>query len=114
MKINLKLDVSKIEKDKIKPRTYTNKEGVNVTTQDLDLELVELKEKKLIKEGDTWIMYKTHFVAHPSVKNADGTYTNGSIIGDGVVFEDRSATPQAASPTNEYPEEEINPEDIPF
>ena len=114
MKINLKLDVSKIEKDKIKPRTYTNKEGVDVTTQDLDLELVELKEKKLIKEGDTWIMYKTHFVAHPSVKNADGTYNNGSIIGDGITFEDKSSAPQATAPAPEYPEEEINPEDIPF
>lgn len=115
MKLKIKLDVSKIEKDKIVARTYTNKEGQEITSQDLELEVVELKEKKLIKEGDTWNLYKTHFVTHPSIKNDDGTYTNGTIIGDGVSFEDKGATstaPAAAMP--EYPEEEINPADIPF
>jgi len=114
-KINLTIDVTKIDKSKIKERTYMNKDGVEVTAKDLPLELVELKEKKFIKEGATWIMYKTHFISHPSVKKEDGTYENGTIIGDGISFEVKeSGIPPQAREEIPYPKDTIDSSEIPF
>jgi hypothetical protein len=86
-KIKLAIDVTKLDKTQIKERTYKNKDGQEVTAKDLNLELVALKEKKFIKQGDNWVMFKTHFIAHPSTKRDDGTYENGAIVGDGITFE---------------------------
>ena len=47
---------------------------MEVTVKDLNLEVVPLKEKKLIKQTDKGTIFKTHFVAHKSIKNDDGTY----------------------------------------
>jgi hypothetical protein len=115
-KIKLTLDVTKIEKDKILSRTYINKGGVEVTVKDLNLEVVPLKEKKFIKDTEKGTLYKTHFVAHASTKNDDGTWDNGSIIGDGITFEPKgdNVPPQAREDGIKFPDDEINPNDIPF
>lgn len=107
-KLKLQIDVTKIDKTQIKERTYINKGGVEVTVKDLNLEVIPLKERKFIKETEKGSLYKTHFVAHQSTKNDDGTYENGAIIGDGITFEPKgeSIPPQAR--------EEINPDDVPF
>jgi hypothetical protein len=96
-KINLTIDVTKINKAKIIPRTYINKGGVEVTVKDLNLEVVPLKEKKFIKETPKGNLYKTHFVAHKSIKNEDGTYENGEIIGDGISFEAKESAEEHTS-----------------
>jgi hypothetical protein len=115
-KLKLQIDVTKIEKDKIIPRTYINKGGVEVTVKDLNLEVVPLKEKKFIKDTEKGTLYKTHFVAHASTKNDDGTWNNGSIIGDGITFEPKgdNVPPQAREDGIKFPDEDINPDDIPF
>lgn len=115
-KLKLQIDVTKIDKTLIVDRKYTNKEGVEVTVKDLNLEVIPLKEKKVIKETDKGIIYKTHFVAHASTKNDDGTYNNGAIIGDGISFEfkDTQSVPPQAKEDSNYPKEDINPDDIPF
>ena len=113
MKISITLDVSKIDKTKIKERTFINKGGVEVTAKDYKLDVVPLKEKKIIKEGDNWILYKTHFVAEPQTKEERDNGQPSNIIGDGVVFEDK--IPQQAKPDEiVYPVDDIDPEDIPF
>lgn len=96
-KINLTIDVTKIDKTKIVERTYINKGGVEVTVKDLNLEVVPLKEKKLIKTSDKGAVFKTHFVAHKSFKNEDGTYENGAIIGDGISFEPTESAEENSS-----------------
>lgn len=109
-KLKLQIDVTKIDKTQIKERTYINKGGVEVTVKDLNLEVIPLKDKKVIKETDKGIMYKTHFVAHQSTKNEDGSYNNGAIIGDGITFEFKGEynVPQQAK------DDSIDPDSIPF
>lgn len=104
-KINITLDVTKIDKTQIKERTYINKGGVEVTVKDLNLEVVPLKEKKFIKDTPKGALYKTHFVAHASTKNDDGSYENGAIIGDGITFElkgDNTPSQEKESPLDDF------------
>lgn len=105
MKISLTIDVSKIDKTKIKERNFINKGGVEVTAKDYKIDVIPLKEPKVIKEGDTWRMVKTHFVAEPQTKEERDNGQPSNIIGDGIVFEDKNAVPPQAK------EEEI---DFPF
>lgn len=111
-KITIQIDVTKIDKKQIKDGKY------------LKLEIVELKEPKDVtradkslvtgtkQDGTAWKLVKTHFVSMESVKNQDGTWTNGTIIGDASKFADLDPiTPKEEIP---YPVDDINPEDIPF
>jgi hypothetical protein len=111
--------VSKINKSKITERKYTNKEGVEVVIKELSLDIVPLKQSKIIKEGDTWTMVKTHFVAEPQTKEERENGQPSVILGDGIVFkgkekEAKSFYPSAPSDDIDYPSDDINPEDIPF
>ena len=67
-KINVTINVAKISKDKIVERKYTNKEGVEVVTKDYKIDIVPTREIKVVAQGDTWIMKKTHFVAESQTK----------------------------------------------
>jgi len=102
-KISIKIDLSKIDKTKITERKYTNKEGKEVVIREYALDIVPLKEKKLIKEGDTWAMVKTHFVAEPQTKEERANGQPSVILGDGIVFEDKGT-----SAPYKVQEEEIN------
>ena len=107
-KITIQIDVTKIDKAQIKDGKY------------LKLEVVELKEPKDVtradkslvtgtkQDGTAWKLVKTHFVSMESTKNDDGTWNNGTIIGDASKFED-------VDPTETKPQEStIADEDIPF
>jgi hypothetical protein len=112
-KISIKIDISKIDKTKITERKYTNKEGVEVVIKELSLDIVPLKEKKVIKEGDTWRMVKTHFVAEPQTKEERANGQPSNILGDGIVFEDNKASAPIDYPevTNTMTDEDF---DLPF
>lgn len=109
MTINITLNVNKITKEKIQPRKYTDKDGVEHTNQELKIKLVPLKEKKFITGRDNWKMFKTHFVVEEKANKDD----KDVFLGDGFMFEkvDEVEKPQK---DDNYPEENINPEDIPF
>jgi len=81
-KINLSIDVSKIQKSRLRKNTYTNKNGEEITQTFCDIIVVPIKEKKLIKSGDNWEMYKTGFIVEKGTKDED---TN--ILGDAIEFE---------------------------
>ena len=110
-KISIKIDVAKIDKTKITERKYVNKEGKEVIIKELSLDIVPLKERKVIKEGDTWSMVKTHFVAEPQSKEERANGQPSVILGDGIVFQDKKTAPKEDI---SYPADDINPEDIPF
>ncbi len=113
-KIKITVDVTKIDKKEIKDGKY------------LTLEVVELNEAKDVtrKDGTTvsgtktdgtpWKLIKTHFVSHESTKNPDGTWANGTIIGDASKFVDVVV----AKPTSSgipYPTHNEEPDfDVPF
>jgi hypothetical protein len=117
MTINITLNVNKITKEKIQPRKYTDKDGVEHTNKELKVKLVPLKEKKFITAKDDWTMYKTHFVVEEKLNKID-EQEKDVFIGDGFTFEkETEITPSQVENKMagvEYPEEDINPEDIPF
>jgi hypothetical protein len=113
-KIKITVDVTKIEKSKIKDGKY------------LTLEVVELKEEKDVtrkdgtlvsgtkSDGTAWKLVKTHFVSHESVKNVDGTWLNGAIVGEATKFEDVVPVNMASSGIP-YPAHNDEPNfDVPF
>jgi len=105
-KLSLTIDVSKIDKTKIVDRTFKTKDGQTITSKDLKLEVVPVQEPKLIKEGDTWSMWKTHFVALEQTKEERENKVKSVILGDGIMFKKKGEQKQ------EEPEEDIS--SIPF
>lgn len=91
-KISITIDLGKLDKTRINNRTFTNKDGQEVTVKEYKLDVVPLKEKKLIKEGDTWKMVKSHFVADSQTKEERENKTQTNFIGDGIMFEKKGET----------------------
>lgn len=89
MKINIKLDVSKIDKSKIVEKTYKDKNGNEVTQKIYSFDAVPVKEEKFVAEGDTWIMKKTHFCAEAQTKEERDAKKPTNYIGEGFVFENK-------------------------
>lgn len=85
-KLSLRIDLTKIDKTKIVDRTYDKQDGTSVTEKNYKFELIPLKEEKIVKSADTYTLVKVAFLSEPSVKNPDGTKTNGTIIGDALEF----------------------------
>lgn len=107
-----KIIVSNINKDKIVTRTYKNKEGIEVIVKELEIELVPLRESKLVAENAQSNLWKVGFIAERSVKNEKGEWVNGNTLGDigQWVPKDGQIEPQQ----EESQEPEIKEEDIPF
>ena len=103
-KFNLSIDVSKIQKERLRQNSFTTKDG-EVTQTLCDIVVVPLKERKLIKQGDGWNMYKSGFAVEKGTKEET---TN--ILGDATEFESTQASPEEI----EYPTDEIDPDLIPF
>lgn len=87
--MKIKLNVSSITKDKIKTRTYKNKEGEDITIKEYIVDLIPLKEKKFLTEGENWVMYKTHFLAEEQTKEEKAQKVKSKIVGDGIEFENK-------------------------
>lgn len=109
-KISITLDVTKINKDKIIERTYKNSSGQEVTVKEYKMDLVPLKEPKVLKEGDTWTLKKTHFLAEQREKGE--TTGENNYVGEGFQFFDRTPATEElnATETSEF----LHESDIPF
>lgn len=122
-KIHLTLEVNKIDKSKIKPITYKDRDGNEVTNKEYRCDVIELNEPKFVAQGNDWRLIKTHFV----VQKKDNLDEPSVYVGSGFKFE-RDETQQQlqtentqqqapeenrTSPSEEYPDG-INVDDIPF
>lgn len=108
-KFEITLDLSKIDKNRIINRTYKNKDGVDVTVKEYKLDVVELALPKTIKEGDTWTLAQTHFVTDAPTKEERTAKAKMNTLGKGVGFLDKKESQE-----DYYPEDDINPSEIPF
>lgn len=111
--IKITLDVTKFNKSKIIERKFNKADGTEVTAKEYKVEVVPLKEPKLIKEGDGWRLMKTHFVVEEQTKEQRQSNEPKNYVGDGFSFEDTTQSSQSTAPV-ETGAEEINDEDIPF
>jgi hypothetical protein len=110
-KFTASIDVTKIQKERLRVNKYTNKEGVEITQTFCDVVGVPLKESKLIKEGEGWKMFKTGFLVEKGAKE-----DNTNILGDVLEFENtdvQTETPQRDL-SQEEKDEGINVDNIPF
>lgn len=99
-KIIIKIDVSKIDKNKIKENKYTKRDNTEVLEKNYEMEVVENKEAKLIKSGDTWELWETHFVVEKGEKGEEVKY-----LGKGVSFKSKAKSESV---------EIENPDKVPF
>jgi hypothetical protein len=106
-KISISIDVSKVQKAKFQERRYFNKENKEVVITELKLDVIPLREAKLLKDGDIYQLWKTHFVAYPQTKEEREAKEKSVIIGDGIMFKNKV---QEIT----YPDDGVNPEDVPF
>lgn len=81
-KISVSIDVSKLDKTRFREVEWTDKEGKSNKANYVDLDIVELKEPRFVKEGPTWVMKKTHFIKQKGKKDE-----NMPFVGDGFSFE---------------------------
>lgn len=116
-KILIKIDVTKINKDKIKERRYM-KDGVEVIAKEYEFECVPRKEPKFIKRGtatngEEWQLLKTSFI----VEKKDNKDEPDVFLGDGLEFQKIHAN-SANIPTETIEEVEYPKDDssdlIPF
>ena len=99
-KISVTLDVSKIDKSRIQERTYTNKEGQEVTVKEYKMDVVPLKESRFIKEGPGWKMLKTHFLAQAQTKEEREAKADTVYVGEGMTFERESEVSSTPTPAD--------------
>lgn len=129
-KILVTIDVSKIDKRRIRENRY-QKGTDEVVEQLYEIEVIAVKpeNQKLLKEFDDSNLVKTHFVVEAVSKEERAEKKNGTILGNGRQFVSKAGklTGQAAEDNKRYIEEmqkmreqvkdygnEINPDDIPF
>jgi len=111
-KISIVIDVTKINKSKIISRSFKNKAGETITVKELKLDIVPLNETKVLKDTDTYTLYKTHFVSEQSTKEEREAKTKSNIIGEGTMFKNKEV-PKVEEDI--YPDEEkIDDSEIPF
>ena len=96
-KVSITLDLTKIDKSLITERSYQNAAGETVVAKEYKMELVPLKEKKLIKDGGSWQMFKTHFLAQPQTKEEREKKVPSVFLGDGITFENSETAPAASN-----------------
>ncbi len=86
-KILLTIDLSKIDKSKIIDREYKDADGNVHHAKDYKLDVVALKEPKVTKTGQGWILKKTHFVAETQTKEEREEKKDTKFLGSGIIFE---------------------------
>jgi hypothetical protein len=109
-KIIFKVNLNKVPKEKAVERRYMNKAGHEEIENNVEFEAVPTKEKKKIKEGATWELWKTHFITIKQTAEERANRARGIIVGDGLMFLDRK--PENENQDVEYPENTL--EESPF
>lgn len=120
-KITIKINIDRIDKSKIKSRSYKNKSGVDVTVREYEVEVIPIREEKVVHSTDKYDFVKVGFASDRSVKRPDGKWEDGTILGDAIEIRSKSGqvrvTGQNGDGTINFEDIDdgsINPDDIPF
>ena len=84
-KVQITVDAQKL-RELVSARSYTNREGEEVTIQEVKFDLVELKEehKKKIYDHDKYSLIKTHFAVAQQTREEREANTPPNYIGEGI------------------------------
>lgn len=99
-KVTINLDVTKLPRERIKARSFTTRSGEEVTAKEIRLEVVPLKDPKLIKSYDNADLMKTHFVCLSQTKQERDDRVDTVYVGEGTQFVQRG---QQSAPSNDPP-----------
>ena len=101
-KVTITLDATKL-RNLISKREFENKEGVKMQIQEVKFELVEVKEPKVIYEGNGYKLQKTHFASVIQTKEEREAKSDTVFIGEGIttIWEEREQVFNAAPVTDE-------------
>ena len=118
-KISITIDVNKIDKTRLQTRVIKKQDGTGYSAKELKIEVIPLKEPKVLSNGDTWELVKVGFVAEAPTKAEREAKTKTNIVGDATIFKDKNAVPKfdrdsQGKAIGEPVTEDVNPEDIPW
>lgn len=108
-KVTITLDATKL-RNLISKREFENKEGVKMQIQEVKFELVEVKEPKIIYEGNGYKLQKTHFASVIQTKEEREAKAETVFIGEGIttIWEEKEQVFNSTPVNNE----EVD--DLPF
>jgi len=87
-KVEIVIDPSKVNKEKIQTREYEDKLGTMVKKMEYKMDLVPLKEPKTIYSGNGRKLVKKFFIAESQTKEERESGGETNFLGDGLVWED--------------------------
>lgn len=114
IKAYAKLNLNKINKNKITQRAYKDKTGQEHIVKELEIEIVPLKTPEKIHEGTERNLWKVGFITEKSVKNEVGEWINGNTLGDVTEWRDKKFDIVENTESFKYPTEDIDESSIPF
>jgi len=102
-KVTITLDATKL-RSLISKREFENKEGVKMQIQEVKFELVEVKEPKVIYEGNGYKLQKTHFASVIQTKEEREAKAETIFIGEGIttIWEEREQVFNASPVSEEH------------
>jgi hypothetical protein len=105
MKLDIKLDAAKL-RNLVKTRSYKNKEGVEVQVQEIEVQLVPLKESKETFKNEKVTITKTHFLAAKQTKEQREAKEAAVYVGEGFTVDygqSQTAAPASTENDNSLP-----------
>jgi len=110
-KITITLDATKL-RNLVTKREFDPKDGTKLQVQEVRFELVEIKEPKIIHEGNGYKLQKSHFASVIQTKEEREAKAETIFIGEGITtLWDKKEEVFNAVPVSESQEE---PDDLPF
>ena len=85
-KLSITVNVLKLDKTKFTDNSYKNNNGEDVVEKNVQLDIIPLKEYKVIKKTTDYEMRKTHFVTQSPSKEERADKVKMPIIGSGIQF----------------------------
>lgn len=82
-KITITLDATKL-RNLVTKREFDLKEGIKMQVQEVRFELVEVKEPKIIFEGNGYKLQKSHFASVIQTKEEREAKAETIFIGEGI------------------------------
>lgn len=110
-KITITLDATKL-RNLVTKREFDAKDGTKMQVQEVRFELIEVKEPKIIHEGNGYKLQKTHFASIIQTKEEREIKADTIFIGEGVttIWEQK----ENVFTTIPISEEQEEADDLPF
>jgi len=101
-KLSITVDTSKLQGKSV-VRTYKNKDGQEVTVKELKLDIIPVKDEKVLYTADRYTLVKTHFVALPQTKEQRERGEQLQSVGAGITTRWKEDEPKNTTKADPFP-----------